>query len=198
MKLLLEQWQEFLSEDAVEDISDMGLYLEDNFVVIYKAQPMMAKIRKSVYEDPDEYDITDDFVGVARLGFRDGNATVEEIWAVKGYGPTLYRIAMERAGHHGLSPSKIRGEVSDEASNVWKNFRDGKGQDYASFTPYDSPIHGKEHLDGVYHSKGAPIDKSSALNNHAKLFDKRRDPYEELLTHFVETADSLLRDKVQL
>ena len=203
MKLLLENWKAFLTEEAIDDLSDMGLYFEDNFIVIYKAVPVLSKIRKAVYEDPDKYDISGDIIGVVRLGIRGGgptpsSMTVEEIWAVKGYGPTLYRLALEKSDHYGLSPSRIRGEVSDQASNVWYNFKDGKGQQYASFEAFEQPIHGVEHLDGVYHSQGPQVNKTKALANHNRIFNSRRDPYDEMITHFIEEADSLLRSKVQL
>ena len=198
MKLLLENFKHFLEEAAIEDISNLGVYDDNNFVILYEANPVRAFIRRAVYEDPDKYDISKYIVGAVRLGWRDGNYTVEEIFANKGYGPVLYRLALERAGRHGLSPSKIKGEVSDAAQNVWKEFHSGKGMKNASFTPYEKPIHDIVYLDGVYHTKGPKVNREEAENVHNKIFSKARDPYDELITHLVEEAAFLLRDKVSI
>ena len=193
MKNLLTEWREFLNEEAKE-ISDLALYLTDSFIVLYDYTGVLGYIRKAVYEDPDKYDIEKYIVGVARLGFREGHVTIEEIWAKKGYGPVLYRLAIEQSGRHGITPSKIRGEVSDAASNVWKQFYDeeGKGSQYVRHEPLEKKIHDVEWLDSVYYSDGDEIKKEKAISKHNKIFSPSRDPYEEMFTHFLETADSKL------
>ena len=198
MKLILERWNRFLTEAAIEDISDMGLYLADNYIILYKYLPILSKIKKSLYRDPDQYDISNDIVGIMRLGLRDKHFTVEEVWAEKGYGPIIYRLAIEQSGHYGVSPSIIRGEVSDAASNVWKNFYDGAGSSFVTYEPLGKEVHEQEHLNQIYFSNDKKVDKEKAIKNHNKIFSKSRDPYEELFTHLLETADSKLGEMVRM
>ena len=195
MKKLLTEWRKFLSEEAKE-ISGLGLYLTDSFIVLYDYTGMLADIRKSVYEDPDEYDIEKYIRGVVRLGFRDGHLTIEEIWAERGYGPVLYRLAIEQAGRTGITPSRLKGEVSQGASNVWKEFYNGKGKGYVRHKPTEKEVHGVEWLDSVYYPEGEPVSKDKAVSLNNNIFNSRRDPYEEMLTHFMETADSKLREEM--
>ena len=68
MKLLLENFKHFLEEAAIEDISNLGVYDDDNFVILYEANPVRAFIRRAVYEDRDKYDISKYIVGAVRLG----------------------------------------------------------------------------------------------------------------------------------
>ena len=196
MKKLLTEWRKFLNEEAKE-ISDLALYLADSFIILYDYAGMLANIRKSVYEDPDEYDIEKYIIGVVRLGFREGHLTIEEIWSKKGYGPVLYRLAIEQAGRTGITPSRLKGEISDAASYVWKQFYDGKGMDYVRHEPLENKVHDIEWLDSAYYSEGEPVNKTKALARHDKIFSKGRDPYEEKLTHLLETADALLREKME-
>jgi GNAT superfamily N-acetyltransferase len=191
MKNLLTEWRKYLSEEAKE-ISDLALYLDDGFIILYDYNGVLANIRKSVYEDPDEYDIQKYIVGVVRLGFREGHMTIEEIWAKKGYGPALYRLAIEQSGRAGITPSRLRGEVSTAASNVWKQFYDGKGAQHVRHEPLENKVHDTEWLDSAYYSEGEKIKKEKALSRHNKIFNSSRDPYEELFTHFLESADSKL------
>ena len=188
MKPILESWRKYLTEEAIEDLSKSGLYLDNNFIVIYDYEPMSADIKRSVDEDPDEYDIKKYIKGIARLGYREKRFTVEEIWAEQGYGPTLYRIAIEQSGESGLSPSIIRGQVSDEASKVWENFYDGKGKEFVRHEPIENKIHNKPWLDSIYYATDKRVDKEKAIQNHQKIFSKEKDPYEELQTHLIESA----------
>ena len=198
MKLLLENWKSYLAEEAIEDISKMGIFYEEDesLIVIYEYLPVLAKIRRAVYQDPDKFDISEHIVGVARLGWRDGHYVIEEIWTERGYGPTLYRMAIEKSGRHGISPSIVKGQVSEQASNVWKQFYDGRGSQYTKHQPLEKKVHGVEHLDSLYFLDGPEVNKTKALSNHKKIFNSRRDPYDELITYLLETASSLLRDKM--
>ena len=191
MKLLLENWKNYLEEAAQEDLSKMGVYLSEPFIIIYDYLGVVGKVR---YLD----DQIDRFiVGAARLGWRDGHFVVEEIFANKGFGPALYKLALEQAREYGLSPSLIKGQVSDQASSVWKQFYDGLGKDDVEHKPLEDKVHGKEHLDSLYFLKpGREIDSKQAVKNHNKIFNERKDPYEEKITHLMEAADSILRDKV--
>lgn len=182
-------------EGAVEDISNLGVYNDGSYIVLYDFLGVLGKIR---YLDGDQ--IEPFIKGVVRLGWNSNHKAykVEEIWAQKGYGPTLYRLAIQYAGDRGLMPSPIRGQVSAAASNVWKEFYDGKGSQFVNVKSKEDGVHDVEHLDAIYFSKGKQIDTSTAEKNHNKIFNKKRDPYEERLTTLLETADSVLREAVSL
>jgi len=192
MKKLLTEWRKFLKEEAKE-ISDLALYMSDGFIVLYDYLGMLGHIRKAVREDPEKYDIGKYIVGVVRVGHVYKHETIQEIWAKKGYGPLLYRLAIEQAEDVGLSPSRLKREVSPAASNVWKQFYDGKGAEYVRHEPLEKKVHDIKWLDSVYYSKDdKKIKKEKAISKHNKIFNPSRDPYEEMFTHFLETADSKL------
>jgi GNAT superfamily N-acetyltransferase len=193
MKKLLTEWRKFLKEEA-KGLSGIGIYLADNFIILYDAKGLDANMYDFTYTDPDEHNIEKYIVGVVRMGFREGHLTVEEIWAEKGYGPVLYRLAIEQSGRIGITPSRLRGEVSDSASRVWKEFYDGKGFVYVRHEPLDKKVHDVEWLDSAYYSDGERVNKAEGVRTHEKIFED--DPYDELETNLVETADALLREKI--
>ena len=194
MRKLLTEWRKFLREEA-RGLSGLGIYLADNFIILYDAEGVSDNVYDFTYTDPDEHNIEKYIVGVVRMGFREGHLTIEEIWAEKGYGPVLYRLAIEQSGRIGITPSRLRGEVSDSASKVWKEFYDGKGIAYVRHEPLDKKAHDVEWLDSAYYSDGERVDKAAGVEAHEKIFED--DPYDELETSLIETADALLREKME-
>jgi hypothetical protein len=195
MKITIRKRSSCISEAAVEDISKLGLYVTDSYIILYDRYGVGAQVR---HLDGDK--IEPFIKGVVRLGWEGAQKAfkVEEIWAEKGYGPTLYRIAIQHAGRNGLMPSTIKGQVSPAAENVWKEFYDGKGSDFVDTKKSADDNHGVEHLDSIYYSNGPQINTSKAEQNHSKIFNKAKDPYEEKLTTLLESADSVLQDLVRM
>ena len=195
MKITIKKQASCISEAAIEDISKLGLYIDGSYIILYDQYGVRAHVR---HLDGDK--IEPFIKGVIRLGWEGAQKTykVEEIWAEKGYGPTLYRIAIQYAGRHGLMPSPHRGQVSPAAQSVWKEFYDGKGSDFVDTKKSDEENHGVEHLDSIYYSNGPQIDTSKAEQNHNKIFNKAKDPYEEKLTTLIEAADSVLGEAVRM
>ena len=186
---------EGLLKEEAKGLSGIGIYLADNFIILYDAKGIDANMYDFTYTDPDEHNIEKYIVGVVRMGFREGHLTVEEIWAEKGYGPVLYRLAIEQSGRIGITPSRLRGEVSDSASRVWKEFYDGKGFVYVRHEPLDKKVHDVEWLDSAYYLDGERVNKAEGVGTHEKIFED--DPYDELETNLIETADALLREKME-
>jgi len=195
IKITIKKQTSCISEAAVEDISKLGLYVTDSYIILYDRYGVGAQVR---HLDGDK--IEPFIKGVVRLGWEGAQKAfkVEEIWAEKGYGPTLYRIAIQHAGRNGLMPSTIKGQVSAAAENVWKEFYDGKGSDFVNTEKSADDNHEVEHLDSIYYSNGPRINTSKAEQNHSKIFNKAKDPYEEKLTTLLETADSVLGAAVRM
>ena len=182
-------YNKLISEEAITDLSKMGLYSEDNMIILYDFNGVFARVKKE--------DITKYITGVVRLDWngKDKSFEIGEIWAKKGYGPAMYILALEQAGRRGLTPSRIKGQVSAEAQAVWQKFYNGPGQQYATNEPIDT-VHGKPFLDSIYHTTGKGVQKDKALRNHQRIFNKKRDPYDELLDKLLETAAMHLRGEM--
>jgi hypothetical protein len=67
-------------------------------------------------------------LGVFALEERGGVFQVQSIWSEHGYGPVLYRIAMQLKSPFPLRPN-IDG-ITEQAKRVWEEFYSGKGQDF--------------------------------------------------------------------
>jgi hypothetical protein len=196
MKLLFENWRSFLNEAPKELSKTIGLYLTDRLVVVYDYYAMRASIKRSLDSEEHMEKVDKAILGAMRLGFRSGNFVVEEVWAQKGYGPLLYRLALGQSSRHGLVPSRIKGEVSDAASSVWKEFYGGKGSEYAKHEPAKEQIHGVEWLDAVYYPASTVQGKDTSIALNKKVFNRASDPYEELEANFLEIVHSKLRDEM--
>ena len=196
MKKLLTEWRKFLKEEA-KGLSGIGIYLGEDFIILYDAEGVRDNIYDFTYTDPDEHDIEKYIVGIVRTRHREDqpHITVEEIWAEKGYGPILYRLAIEQAGEIGITPSVIKKQVSKSASRVWKEFYDGKGSAYVRREPLGKKVHNVEWLDSVYYPDGGPVDRADGVRAHMDIF--KDDRYGELETNLIETADALLREKMK-
>jgi len=195
VKITIKKQTSCISEAAVEDISELGLYIDGTYIILYERKGVGDHVKHLVGDEIEPF-----IKGVIRLGWEGGQKVfkIEEIWAKKGYGPTLYRIAIQHAGRNGLMPSPHRGQVSSAAQNVWKEFYDGKGSDFVDVKKSTDDNHGVEHLDSIYYSNGPRINTSKAEQNHSEIFNKAEDPFEERLTTLIETADSVLGEAVRM
>ena len=207
MKLIFENWNRFLeqqelNEEAISNIDDHGLLFYPNienpsYIVIYNLEKASEGIEQY---DPEV--IEESLKGLLELRFNQSRNAyeVEQIWAVKNYGPTLYRIAIQYAteeGFNGLMPTAIKGQVSNEAKNVWKNFFDGKGKQFVDHIDIPEGRHDEDYLNKIYKAKeGAPvINGMKAIQNNQQIF--ANDPYGEKIGLFIEEVDSKLRDEMR-
>ena len=199
MKITIKKQASCISEAAIEDISKLGLYIDGTYIILYEQEGVGDQVEQTDF-DGDGDKIEPFIKGVIRLGWEGVQKVfkIEEIWAEKGYGPTLYRIAIQHAGRNGLMPSPHKGQVSQAAQNVWKEFYDGKGSDFVDVKKSADDNHEIEHLDSIYYSNGPQINTSKAEQNHSEIFNKATDPFEEKLTTLLETADSILHDAVRM
>jgi len=191
-----------IHEAAKTDISKAALYMDEGMVILYDRHMAMPGLRRN-----DEQKVRPALLGVMDLGWSSQNKayTVDQSWAKKGYGPIMYRLAMQYAQsdqpHVGLMPTPIRNQVSPEAENVWKNFYDGLGSTSVTHKKSEqsrgkSPNHDKEHLDRVYFSKEPIIGLEQALANSEKMFAKQVDPYGERRMTLVEAAAFHIRGEM--
>ena len=202
MKLIMESWKRFLKEEvleeaAVENIDDQGLMVypsldDPQYIILYN--PLIAKpLLRGL--DFDKIERIHNGVLELRFNSKHNALEVEQIWAKSGLGPTLYRIAAQlaaQAGATGIMPTAIRGQVSDEAKNVWSNFNDGVGSSYLEVTQYDGR-HDEEYLNSIYSLKdgSGTISLNKALANNDRVL--AADRYGEYQTAILETADTVLR-----
>jgi len=192
----------FLQEAAKTDISNAALYMDGTMVILYDKYQARPWLRRH-----DEAKVRPALLGVMDLGWSSQNKayTVDQSWAKKGYGPVMYRLAMQAAHddqpHVGLMPTPIRNQVSPEAENIWKNFYDGLGSASVTHKRSEqsrgkSPNHDKEHLDRIYFSKEPIVGLEQAIANNDEIFTKQADPYGEQKMTLVEAAAFHIRDEM--
>ena len=125
---------------------------------------------------------------------------IDQIWAERGYGPLLYLLTMTRAGDYGLTPSRIRNQVSPQAQNVWSQFASGKGKDFVTSSPLvndegeQAAHHEEPHLNQKYVIKQAYPEYKKMLMRGKRFFAK--DQYDEWKTHLLEFGDAKLRGEM--
>lgn len=132
--ILIENFKKYLAEEAITDISDLALYTyndeveEEKLIILYNPENILDSLQDG---DPDE--LIPHFVGACLLNYYEGLETmyVNSIYAQKGYGPILYRLAIQASGSRGLAPNQM-GQVSQDAKNIWNNFVNGKGREYVN------------------------------------------------------------------
>jgi hypothetical protein len=105
----------------------VGLIFQSNEWSMQMALVDLDVIDTVVYDD---YEKTGNLDGVTRALIGGITATKEDVWrvgsvsATKGYGPLLYRLAMQFATQRGSALSSHQsGITSDSATAVWKRFQ---------------------------------------------------------------------------
>ena len=119
MKLILENWNNFLNEreskaKTPKDLKEAGYY------VVYDTNPESASFK--IMKDKDEIGVI--YIQRTEYGKKlFGQCLdawfVESVSAPKGFGPLLYDVAMEWATENGGGLTSDRYQVSDEAEGVW-------------------------------------------------------------------------------
>jgi len=177
--------EDYLEEDAVMDISSIGLFDSENDDMLALYNPQIAQ---EGLKDYDGEKITSSIFGV--LTYRDSKdirkaIEVHKVSATKGYGPILYLLAMQKAKQRkrGLIPYHTPDLVSVEAKNVWKNFFEGKGKELVIKRKVEKDLHQEEYLNYMYSNKENK-DLSSSLNLTTQLL--KDDPYKEKKDLLVE------------
>jgi hypothetical protein len=124
MRIRLGELRKLVLEAAVQASglpSDVGLIFESN-----KWSMQMVLVKLDVV---DQIAKSGDFKNVSKAIIGGITATKEDVWRVgsvsaeHGYGPLLYRLAMQFATAQGSSLSSHQsGITSDEATAVWERF----------------------------------------------------------------------------
>ncbi|MFW6219468.1 MAG: DUF5661 family protein [bacterium] len=118
---------------------------------------------------------------------------IDKVGANKGYGPQLYMILMSYAGDKGVIPSRVKGEISDEAKKVWKEFYNGVGSKYVEI--YDLKNNQDElanHHEEDYLNKKYVIKRKININS---LLSKDN-PYEEYNDAILDYSLTFLFNKI--
>lgn len=200
MNLIQEYVRAVLQEAAVQNISDMGLLIDSsgpiiNFVLydINKFIEESKKNKKLTFSN----DMINGMIRAKKGGFGNchGAWEIAFVAANKGYGPTMYDIAMSTVPSRTIMPD--RAEVSSQAKSVWKYYKDNRSDVEA--IPFDSSENeegegecssfhygpSKEYLDYAYRLTGPPaVDASQAIGNHKKLVIDLNNKKEGLGTSF--------------
>jgi len=189
---------ENINEDAITNISNLALEIDGNLYILY--DPRIASTFKEYdFESAEKY-----IYGVIDLRFNDKQNAyeVERVIAQQGYGPIMYMIALSAAGNKGLMPTRLRGKVSEEAKNVWKNFYDGKGKQYIKNMvdlKFDDEYnqaynHPEDYLNKKYIIT-KPVNTYKIYQNNEKIL--AHDPYGEKKEFVIEAAESVLQNKMR-
>ena len=182
--------ESLISEDMVSDVSNLALYTDDETIGLYEPNLMSKGLSEF------NYDKTEESV-ISGINYRFNNKhdayEIDSILAEKGYGPITYLILMTLAGKHGLMPMTIKGQVSDEAKNVWRNFYEGKGSNLVEKIPLESSTHDEEYLNHKYIIK-SPIDLNVIKQNHEIVI--KDDKYHEKIDNIANSIDNKIRNKM--
>lgn len=121
-----------------------------------------------------------------------GSFEVYSVYADKGYGPLMYKIAMSYAGNSGLMPTRSK-NITPEAKRIWKEFYNGVGASDVKRQKIDE-AYPEEFLNYKYViNKPVNLSTATALNNRFLMNDK----HGELRDGLLELADSLLLNKMR-
>lgn len=160
------------------------LMSEDSIIVIY--DPVAYRIAM----EREDYEAMEDAVlGIYEPLWNEKHKAMEvgRIWAVRGYGPFLYRVAIHQAGSDGLIPYQDPNYVTKSAKNVWYEFSHGKGRPFVTPEPLSTKSHKEEYLSVRLRERIAP-NIEPMIARHKRTMG--RDPYEENLMQLVEVASS--------
>lgn len=127
MKILLRTLRTLIHEVAVATASlprEVGLIVRERndyvtmaFVELKTIKSILSRKSHDAYSD-----LSHAIVGAISFGYSDV-WRVTNVKAAKGYGPTLYRLAMQYATQHGSSlSSDPDGSTSPDAQRVWDRF----------------------------------------------------------------------------
>ena len=114
----------------------------------------------------------------------------------------MYLIALQFAGSKGLTPTRIKNQVSDQAKNVWKQFFDGIGSSYTKpldlVNPEDNSTnnsHNEEYLNKKYVLNKTFSQYNKMLNTSKKFLINDR--YNEMSNMITDTGDTILTRKMR-
>jgi hypothetical protein len=171
----------------------LAIHMSKSQIIIYRpVSEMVEALQNYDYEKIGEF-----VLGVVDLRFNEKYDAyeIQRIYAVKGYGPLLYRVAIQHAGQKGLIPDQT-GRVTPAAKRVWHSFYSGKGAQYVDKEPLKDVEFNRneeEYLRVKLFAK-TKINISNAKRMHSIVMKKDR--YGEMLTALEEAADVLIRDKI--
>lgn len=171
-----------ISEAMVSNIDPYALMIEDNIIGLYKHDELD-------FNSDDLYDNINDAIlagmEVEESETQEGVYEISGVWAKDGFGPILYMIAMELYGS--ITPAN---KITKDDKNVWRNFYDGKGSKFVTFSSLPDPesaYHDEEYLNLSYDlSKRIKLNKS--IKNHKEFI--KNDKYGEIETSLLEAIDS--------
>lgn len=121
-----------LSEMAMKQGDDMGLFVEPGFIAMFKTG-LGSHWRKAIMQQNIDFavDGTGKSLLYGVMTIRDNvlfkTWEVDSVWAEKGYGPYLYLLAMSVVHPDGLAPTRITSMISPAAKKVWSEFSQGAG-----------------------------------------------------------------------
>ena len=121
MKLILENWNNFLNERESKAMTPQDLKDADvGYYVAYDTNTDSASFR--LMKDKDEIGVI--YIQRTEYGKKFYGEClnawmIESVSAPKGFGPLLYDVAMEWATENGGGLMSDRYQVSDEAQGIW-------------------------------------------------------------------------------
>lgn len=131
MSLLREYIKNILSESAIRDMSGLGLYIKHSGsqidFTLYDAATFISetKANRKLTFYPDMIKGVIKAKESGEYGNCHGAWEVAAVVADKGYGPTMYDIAMSMVPSKTLMPD--RGSVSSAAADVWSYYKNKRG-----------------------------------------------------------------------
>lgn len=155
-------------------------------------------------KDYDGEEVEKGIYGVIELRYNGSYDTyeVERVTANKGFGPIMYLVALQFAGSKGLTPTRIKNQVSDAAKNVWKQFYDGVGASYVKNLDLinaedgtQNTSHNEEYLNKKYILNKTYADYNKMINVNNKFL--QNDRYGENSDQIYHAGESIITNKMR-
>ena len=178
-------FREYLNE-AAQNLGKYALRINEDFVYHYNND---SELKESL----ENYDMenTEDKILFAFEAKDIGTLTIiKAIYAQKGFGPIAYEIALSM--YKELSPTQEKTKITKSASNVWKEFHNGKGTNKVTKKLINADL--DDNWQNYKYTLKKKVNYSKNIQIHNRFLGN--DPYNEKITMLDELADGILRNKM--
>ena len=193
--------EETVINEEMSSPSGLALYKAEGSKLFILYNP---KTITKALKDYDTDEAEKSIYGVIELRYNSSYDTyeVERVTANKGFGPIMYLVALQFAGSKGLTPTRIKNQVSDAAKNIWKQFYDGVGAGYVKNLDLinaedgtQNTSHNEEYLNKKYILNKTYSDYNKMLNTNNKFL--QNDKYGEMGDVIHDAGDVVLTRKMR-
>ena len=173
----------------IRDVSNFALHQESMMDILYQPGPEMEQ----ALADYDYDVIADNLLGVTQFGYSEEleRPLLHAAFTQKGYGPTMFLIAIQKFSDEGLVPDPNK--VTPAAKKVFKEFYEGRGKSYVTSEEVESSYHKEDYLNQAY-KVVKPLNLNRAVRTSNQIL---QDKFGEKLSLLADVAGSTLTQKMR-